>query len=141
MVVPDSRALAQLPSLAAVAVLAVFTAAGVGVDGEQPGWVLAVLLIGGAGTAAALVRPIGLWAVVPAPPVLLVADVAVVAAVRGSSPGEITGLVASSLVRAFPQVAAAVGVALLVVLIRFARAGGLWWRARSSSTGRGGGRG
>ncbi|ONI87330.1 hypothetical protein ALI22I_23190 [Saccharothrix sp. ALI-22-I] len=120
--------------MAAVAVSAVFTSVGIWLDGEQPGVVLGVLMVFGALLAAAMVRPVGLWTVVPAPPLLYAGLVVAVAALQGKSLGELTILVAPPVVRAFPHLAVAVGVGLLVAL---ARLGGLWWRSRSSSTGRG----
>lgn len=126
--------MAHLPTMAAVAVSAVFTAAGIWLDGEQPGWVLGVLMVFGALLAASMVRPVGLLTVVPAPPLLYAGLVVVVAALRGKSLGELTILVAPPVVRAFPHLLAAVCAGLLVAA---ARLGGTWWRSRSSSTSRG----
>ncbi|WP_051771929.1 DUF6542 domain-containing protein [Saccharothrix sp. NRRL B-16314] len=121
--------MAHLPSLAALAVSAVFTAVAHRLDGGQPGLVFGVLVVSGALLAAAMVRPIGWWTVVPAPPLLYAGLVAGVAALQGKSLGELTILVAPPVVRAFPHLAVGVGVGLLVVA---ARLGGTWWGNRSS---------
>lgn len=126
--------MAQLPSMAAVAVSAIFTGVGIWLDGEQPGLVLGVLVVFGAVLAASTVRPVGLWAVVPAPPLLYAGLVVAVAALQGKSLGELTILVAPPVVRAFPHLAVAVGAGLAVAAVRV---GGTWWRNRSSSIGRG----
>ncbi|WP_367131143.1 DUF6542 domain-containing protein [Saccharothrix sp. HUAS TT1] len=120
--------------MAALAVSAVFTGVGIRVDGGENGLVLGVMMVLGTTLAAAMVRPIGLWTVVPAPPLLYAGLVVGVAAVRGKSLGELTVLVAPPVIRAFPHLAVAVGCGLSVALVRV---GGSWWRSRSSSTGRG----
>lgn len=125
--------MAHLPSMAAVAVSAVFTVVGFRLDGGQPGLVLGVLLVFGALLAAAMVRPVGLWTVVPAPPLLYAGLVVAVAALRGKSLGELAIAAAPPVARAFPQLAVAVGVGLLVAVVRL---GGSWRRSRSSSTAR-----
>jgi hypothetical protein len=123
--------MAHLPSLAALAVSAVFTAVAHRLDGGQPGLVFGVLVVSGALLAAAMVRPIGLWTVVPAPPLLYAGLVTGVSVLQGKSLGELTILVAPPVVRAFPHLAVGVGVGLLVAA---ARLGGTWWGNRSSST-------
>ncbi|QFZ17331.1 DUF6542 domain-containing protein [Saccharothrix syringae] len=120
--------MAHLPSLAAVAVAAVFTQAAVWLDGERPGLLFGVFTVFGSVLAAAMVRPVGLWVVVPAPPLL---HAALVVAATAAAPGASAVLV----VRAFPHVAVAVGAGLVVAAVRV---GGKWWRSRSSSTGRAG---
>ncbi|WP_332461478.1 DUF6542 domain-containing protein [Amycolatopsis aidingensis] len=57
----------QIPTLAALALLALFAGIGLWPDAERPGWVFGVWLTGGALAAAALVRPVGLWTIIPAP--------------------------------------------------------------------------
>ncbi|WP_158840648.1 polysaccharide deacetylase family protein [Saccharothrix deserti] len=116
--------MAHLPSMAAVGVSAVFTGVGIWLDGEQPGVVLGVLMVFGALLAAAMVRPVGLWTVVPAPPLLYAGLVVAVAALRGKSLGELTILVAPPVVRAFPHLVVAVGVGLLVAGVRLGDCGG-----------------
>ena len=125
--------MAHLPSLAAVAVSAVFTGVGVWVDGGQPGWPLGVLMVSGAVFAAAMVRPVGLWTVVPSPPLVFAVLVAGVTALRGKAAAEWAIVVGPLVVRAFPHLAAAVAAGLLVAVVRV---GGSWWRNWSSSTGR-----
>ena len=127
--------MAHLPSMAALAVSAIFTVVGTWLDGGEIGLLLGVMMVLGAALAAAMVRPVGLWTVVPAPPLLYAGLVVGVAALRGKSSGELTVLAAPSVVRAFPHLAVAVGVGLSVAAVRV---GGSWWRSRSSSTARGG---
>ncbi|GAA3459121.1 DUF6542 domain-containing protein [Saccharothrix longispora] len=127
--------LAHLPSVAAIAVTALFTGVGIWLDGEQPGAVLGVLMVFGASLAAAMVRPVGLWIAVPAPPLLYAGLVVAVSALEGKSTGKLAILVAPPVVRAFPHLAVAVGAGLVVAAVRV---GGSWWRGRSSSTRRGG---
>jgi hypothetical protein len=130
----------QLPSLAALAVLAVFTQAGVWVDGDNLGWSFGVWLIVGAVLASALVRRVGLWTVAPAPPVVFVV-VAVGNAAwqrqtrRQSFWGNSKEFVADAVpwfVNGFPWLAASVGAALVVVVVRFVLGG--MGKCRSSST-------
>ncbi|MGM1059336.1 DUF6542 domain-containing protein [Saccharothrix sp. Mg75] len=127
--------MAHLPSLAALAVTALFTGVGFLLDGEQPGVLLGVFMVFGALLATAMVRPVGLWVVAPAPPLLYAGLVVAASALGGSSTGELAVLVAPPVVRAFPHLAVAVGAGLVVAAVRV---GGSWWRGRSSSTRRGG---
>jgi len=116
----------QLPSLAALAMLAVFTQTGVWVDGGDIGWVFGVWLVGGTVVASALVRRIGLWTVAPAPPlVFVVVAVGNAAWERQSkrlapwgSSKEFAADAIPWLVNGFPWMAAAVGAALVVVVVR-----------------------
>ncbi|NUT98881.1 MAG: hypothetical protein HOY78_43450 [Saccharothrix sp.] len=123
--------ISHLPSLAALAVAGVFAGIGLWVDGEQPGWPFGVLLVFGAVLAAATVRPVGLWTVVPAPPVLCVVLVVGGAALGGKSLRELVIASAPLVVRAFPAMAVAVGAGVVVAVLRV---GGKWWQSRSSST-------
>ncbi|MGI5501962.1 DUF6542 domain-containing protein [Lentzea sp. CA-135723] len=116
----------QLPSLAALAVLAVFTQAGVWVDGEEFGWVFGAWLAGGTLVASALVRRVGLWTVAPAPPLVFVVVAVGNAAwerqtkrlpLWGSSK-EFAADAVPWLVNGFPWMASAVGVALVVTVVR-----------------------
>jgi hypothetical protein len=79
------------------------------------------------------VRPVGLWTVVPAPPLLHTALVAAAALLGGTTPAQLAVLVAPPVVHAFPHLATAVGAGVVVAAVRV---GGTWWRSRSSSTGR-----
>jgi hypothetical protein len=129
----------QLPSIAALAVLAVFTQAGVWVDGGDFGWMLGVWLVGGTVVASALVRRVGLWTVAPAPPLVFVV-VAVGNAAwerqtkRLGSWGNSKEFAADAvpwLVNGFPWMAAAVGAALVVAAVRLISGGKR--KCRSSS--------
>lgn len=130
----------QLPSLAAVAMLAVFTQTGVWVGGDDFGWAFGVWLVGGALVASALVRPVGLWTVAPAPPLVFV--VVAVGDAAWERQSKRLGLWGSFkefgadavpwLVHGFPWMAAAVGAALLVALVRVFMGGRR--KCRSSST-------
>lgn len=116
----------QLPSLAALAMLAVFTQTGVWVDGGDIGWAFGVWLVGGTVVASALVRRIGLWTVAPAPPlVFVVVAVGNAAWERQSkryppwgSSKEFAADAIPWLVNGFPWMAAAVVAALVVVVVR-----------------------
>ncbi|MFD4670117.1 DUF6542 domain-containing protein [Lentzea sp. NPDC058450] len=129
----------QLPSLAALAVLAVFTQTGVWVDGEGFGWVFGAWLVSGTLVASALVRRVGLWTVAPAPPlvfvVVAVADAAWERQTKrlplwGSSK-EFAADAVPWLVNGFPWMAAAVGAALVVAVVRLFSGGKR--KCRSSS--------
>ncbi|MBM7810867.1 DUF6542 domain-containing protein [Saccharothrix algeriensis] len=127
--------ISHLPSLAALGVSAVLTAAGAWVEGGRPGPVFGVFLVVGAIAAAAAVRPVGLWTVVPAPPVLCASAVVVVAAAGAGSLRELAVTAAPLVVRGFPSMAVAVGAGAVVAAVRV---GGTWWQSRSSSTRRAG---
>jgi hypothetical protein len=112
----------QLPSFAALAVLAVFTQVGIWVDGDNLGWPFGVWMIVGAVLASALVRRIGLWTVAPAPPVVFVIVAVGNAAWRrlafwGNSKEFVADAV-PWFVNGFPWLAASVGAALVVVAVR-----------------------
>ncbi|WP_394612954.1 DUF6542 domain-containing protein [Lentzea sp. JNUCC 0626] len=129
----------QLPSLAALAVLAVFTQTGVWVDGGEFGWVFGVWLVGGTLVASALVRRVGLWTVAPAPPLVFGAVAVGNAAwdrqtkrlAPWGSSKEFAADAVPWLVNGFPWMAAAVGVALVVALVRLFTGGKR--KCRSSS--------
>ncbi|NKE59092.1 hypothetical protein FXN61_20665 [Lentzea sp. PSKA42] len=130
----------QLPSLAAVAVLAVFTQTGIWIDGDNLGRPFGVWLVAGAVVASALVRRVGLWTVAPAPPLVFVV-VAMGNAVwerqsrRQALWGNTKEFAADAVpwfVNGFPWMVAAVGAALVVVVVR-AFSGGKK-KCRSSST-------
>jgi hypothetical protein len=130
----------QLPSLAALAVLAVFVQAGIWTDGDNLGWPFGVWLSVGAVLASALVRRVGLWTVAPAPPVVFVIVAVGNAAWRRLAEqqsfwGSSKEFVADAIpwfVNGFPWLAASVGASLVVVLVRL-----VFWgkrKCRSSST-------
>jgi hypothetical protein len=112
----------QIPSAAAVAVMAVFATLGLSAHGAGLGWSFAVWLITGVVCAAFLVRPVGLWTVVPAPPLVFFALVLGKATWDGQlhwrSAKELTAVLAPWLVHGFPPVAVAVAVGLLIALLR-----------------------
>lgn len=130
----------QLPSLAALAVLAVFTQVGIWVDGDNLGWPFGVWLIVGAVLASALVRRVGLWTVAPAPPVVFLVVAVGNAAWRRQTQvrsfwGNSKEFVADAVpwfVNGFPWLAASVGAALVVVVVRTVSGGN--GKCRSSST-------
>ncbi|MFI6100247.1 DUF6542 domain-containing protein [Lentzea sp. NPDC051213] len=130
----------QLPTLAALAVLAVFAQAGIWVDGGDLGWPFGLWLVAGAVVASALVRRVGLWTVAPAPPlVFVVAAVGNAAWQRQShrralwgSSKEFAADAVPWLVNGFPWMAAAVVAALVVVVVRIVTGGKR--KCRSSST-------
>ena len=130
----------QLPSLAALAVLAVFTQVGIWVDGDNLGWLFGVWLVTGALLTSALVRRVGLWTVAPAPPVVFLVVAVGNAAWRrqtqwqsfwGSSK-EVAADAVPWFVNGFPWLAASVAAALVVVVVRIS--GGMKGKCRSSST-------
>ncbi len=128
----------QLPSLAALAVLAVFAQTGVWVDGDNLGWPFGVWLVGGAVVASALVRRVGLWTVAPAPPVVFVI-VALGDAVwqRQSWWGSSKEFAADAVpwfVGGFPWLAAAVGAGLVVAVVRMVSGGNRECRSSSMAT-------
>jgi hypothetical protein len=126
----------QLPSLAALAVLAVFTQVGIWVDGDNLGRPFGVWLVVGAVLTSALVRRVGLWVVVPAPPVVfMIVAMGNAAWRRLSLWGNSKEFVADAVpwfVNGFPWLAASVGAALAVVLVRMFSGGKK--KCRSSST-------
>ncbi len=126
----------QLPSLAALAVLAVFAQVGIWVDGDNLGWPFGVWLVAGAVAASAFVRRVGLWTVAPAPPVVfVVVAVANAAWRRQSFWGNTKEFVADAVpwfVNGFPWLAASVGAALVVAVVRMLPGGKK--KCRSSST-------
>jgi hypothetical protein len=130
----------ELPSLAVLAVLAVFAQVGIWVDGGNLGWSFGVWLVLGAVIAAALVRRVGLWTVAPAPPVVFVVVAAGDAAWQRQSTGqsfwgnskEFVADAVPWFVNGFPWLAASVGAAVVVVLVRTVSGGK--WKCRSSST-------
>lgn len=130
----------QLPTLAAVAMLAVFAQTGVWVDGHDLGWAFGGWLVAGAVIASALVRRVGLWTVAPAPPlVFVVVAVGNAAWERQSrrqawwgSTKEFATDAVPWFVNGFPWMAGAVGAALVVVVVRVLSGGKR--KCRSSST-------
>ncbi|CCH28860.1 DUF6542 domain-containing protein [Actinosynnema sp. NPDC047251] len=123
--------ISHLPSLAALGVSAVLASVGYWLDGGQPGWLFGGFLVAGAVFATAAVRPVGLWAVVPAPPLLCVGLVVGVTAAGGKSLRELVVTAAPLVIRGFPPMAVAVGAGVAVAAVRL---GGTWWQNRSSST-------
>ncbi|GLY53654.1 DUF6542 domain-containing protein [Lentzea sp. NBRC 102530] len=129
----------QLPSLAAVAMLAVFTQTGIWVD-DGFGWGFGGWFVGGALAVSALVRMVGLWTVVPVPPlVFVVVAVGNAGWERQSrrlawwgSTRELGADAVPLLVHGFPWMAAAVGAALVVAAVRVFSRGRR--KCRSSST-------
>ena len=130
----------QLPTLAAVAMLAVFAQTGVWVDGDNLGWAFGVWLVAGSVIASALVRKVGLWTVAPAPPlVFVVVAVGNAAWERQSrrqawwgSTKEFAADAVPWFVNGFPWMASAVVAALVVVVVRVISWGQK--ECRSSST-------
>lgn len=130
----------QLPTLAAVAMLAVFAQTGVWVDGADLGWAFGGWLVAGSVIASALVRKVGLWTVAPAPPLVFVVVAMGNAAWERQSRrqawwGSGKELAADAVpwfVNGFPWMASAVGAALVVVVVRVMS----WGKqeCRSSST-------
>ncbi|WP_329787099.1 DUF6542 domain-containing protein [Lentzea sp. DG1S-22] len=116
----------ELPSLAALAVLAVFAQTGIWAGGDELGWAFGVWLVAGAVVSSALVRRVGLWTVAPAPPVVFVVVAVGNAAwrrqsLRQSSWGSGREFVADAvpwLVTGFPWLAASAGAALVVATVR-----------------------
>lgn len=116
----------QLPSFAALGVLALFTQAGVWVDGGNLGWPYGVFSVAGAIAAAAVVRPVGLWTVAPAPPVVFVVLAVANTAWRRQSlrqamwgsGKEFAADAVPWLVNGFPWLAASAGAAVVVALVR-----------------------
>jgi hypothetical protein len=130
----------QLPSLAALAVLALFTQVGIWVDGDNLGWFFGVWLVVGTVLASALVRRVGLWTVAPAPPVVFLIVAVGNAAWRRqveqhSFWGNSKEFVADAVpwfVNGFPWLAVSVGAAIVVVVVRLLSGGK--GKCRSSST-------
>ncbi|WP_439664170.1 DUF6542 domain-containing protein [Lentzea sp. HUAS TT2] len=130
----------QLPTLAAVAVLAVFTQVGIWVDGDKLGWPFGVWLFAGTVAAAALVRRVGLWTVAPAPPVVFVVVAVGNAAWQRqahrqslwSNNKEFVADAVPWFVNGFPWLAASVGAAVVVAFVRVVSGGKR--ECRSSST-------
>ncbi|SDP61213.1 DUF6542 domain-containing protein [Lentzea jiangxiensis] len=116
----------ELPSLAALAVLAVFAQTGVWVDGDELGWAFGAWLVAGAVVSSALVRRVGLWTVAPAPPVVFVVVAVGNAAWRRQSlrqspwdsGREFVADAVPWLVTGFPWLAASAGAALVVAAVR-----------------------
>ncbi|GLZ33918.1 hypothetical protein Lesp02_61060 [Lentzea sp. NBRC 105346] len=112
----------QIPSLAALAVMAVFAQVGIWVDGDNLGWPFGVWLVAGAIFAATTVRRIGLWVVAPAPPVVFVVLMAANTVWRQQdlwgSRRQFAGNTVPWLVHGFPWLAAAVGAGVLVAVMR-----------------------
>ncbi|MET9626115.1 DUF6542 domain-containing protein [Lentzea sp. NPDC006480] len=121
----------QLPSLAALAVLAVFTQVGIWVDGDNLAWPFGVWLVAGAVLASALVRRVGLWTVAPAPPVVFLVLAVANAAWRRQtqvrsfwgSGKEFAADAVRWFVNGFPWLAASVGAAVVVVVVRMVLGG------------------
>ncbi|MEV6717191.1 DUF6542 domain-containing protein [Lentzea sp. NPDC051208] len=132
----------QLPTLAALAMLAVFTQTGVWVGGGDFGWAFGVWLVGGTLVVSALVRRVGLWTVAPAPPLVFVVVAVGNAAWERQSKryapwGSSKEFVADAvplLVNGFPWMAAAVGAALLVAVVRIVTWGKRKCRSSSIDT-------
>ncbi|NRN66368.1 hypothetical protein GC106_35930 [Kibdelosporangium sp. 4NS15] len=115
----------EVPAVAAVAILTVFVGMGLITDGGTVGWVFGAWVITGMVAAAALVRPVGLWIVVPAPPIVLLIVVVVRIAwhwqpVWGNTK-ELVAAFAPPYLHGFPWLAAAVGVGLTIAVIRITR--------------------
>ena len=112
----------QLPSGAAVAILMIFTGMGLLTDGGASGWIFGVWLVAGAVAANALVRPVGLWVVVPAPPITLLAVTAGQAVWRGQplwgKKKELIAVLSRPYLHGFPWIAAAVGAGVVITIVR-----------------------
>lgn len=116
----------QLPSLAALAILGVLTGIGLWTDSADLTWSFGSWLVAGVLVATILVRPIGLWVVVPAPPILFLALVAgTIAWQRFPDLGgkkEFATAVAPWFVHAFPYLMVALGTGIVVTIVRLGRA-------------------
>ncbi|KAA2266129.1 hypothetical protein F0L68_03145 [Solihabitans fulvus] len=103
-------------------VSAVFGGIGIAMDGPILGWVFGAWLAAGAFVAAALVRPVGLWIVVPAPPAVFLVLAAANAAWRRQtawgSEKKFLEAAAPWFIHGFPHLALAIAVALGVAVIR-----------------------
>ncbi|MFC0115966.1 DUF6542 domain-containing protein [Kibdelosporangium aridum] len=112
--------------MAAIAMLAVFVGMGLITDGSA-GWVFGTWVIIGTGVAATLVRPVGLWVVVPAPPIALLIVVTIRIAWQWQPVwGNTKALVAEfapPYLHGFPWLAAAIGVGTGIAVIRLLRRG------------------
>ncbi|MEO6085303.1 MAG: DUF6542 domain-containing protein [Umezawaea sp.] len=112
----------QIPSLAAVTFLAVFVLLGLPAQGADLGVRFGIWLVVGMVCAAALVRPVGLWAVVPAPPLLYFALVlgktTWVGQLHWRGSKELATVLAPWLIHGFPHLATSVVVGLVVALLR-----------------------
>jgi hypothetical protein len=116
------RAPLQIPSLAALAIMAVFVEIGIQVGDAQLTWGFGFWLVLGVVCAAFLVRPVGLWTVVPAPPLVFLVVVLAKATWDGRlhwrGGTELATVVAPWLVHGFPHLAAAVVAGLVVTVVR-----------------------
>nr|WP_042184470.1 DUF6542 domain-containing protein [Kibdelosporangium sp. MJ126-NF4] len=105
--------------------LTVFVGMGLITDGDAVGWVFGLWAVIGAGVAAALVRPVGLWVVVPAPPIVLLIAVAIRTLWRRQpvwhSLKEVVAEFAPPYLHGFPWLAAAIGVGIGVAVLRVVR--------------------
>jgi hypothetical protein len=114
----------QVPSAAAVAILTVFIGMGLVTDGTASSWIFGVWVIAGAVAAATLVRPVGLWVVVPAPPMALLVVVIGRATWRQQpmwgSAKELVAALAPPYLQGFPWLAAAIGTGVAVTAVRLA---------------------
>jgi hypothetical protein len=115
----------QVPSAAAVAILTVLIGMGLVTDGTASSWIFGAWVIAGAVAAATLVRPVGLWIVVPAPPMGLLIVVIGRAAWRRQpmwgSTKELVAALAPPYLQGFPWLAAAIGAGVAVTAVRLAR--------------------
>ncbi|RSM73839.1 hypothetical protein DMH04_40465 [Kibdelosporangium aridum] len=105
--------------------LAVFVGMGLITDGGVVGWVFGTWVIIGTGVAAVLVRPVGLWVVVPAPPIalLIVVTIRIVwqwQPVWGNTK-QLVAEFAPPYLHGFPWLAAAIGVGIGIAVIRLLR--------------------
>lgn len=114
----------QVPSAAAVAILTVLIGMGLVTDGTASSWIFGAWVIAGSVAAATLVRPVGLWMVVPAPPMALLVVVIGRAAWRQQpmwgTTKELVAALAPPYLQGFPWLAAAIGAGVLVAVIRLA---------------------
>lgn len=105
--------------------LTVFVGMGLITDNGKVGWVFGVWAIVGTGAAAALVRPVGLWVVVPAPPIVLLIAVAIRTAWRRQpvwdNAKELIAEFAPPYLHGFPWLAAAIGAGAGVAIVRLVR--------------------
>jgi hypothetical protein len=112
----------QVPAAAAVAILTVFTGMGLVTEGAATGWVFGAWVVTGTVAATTLVRPVGLWVVVPAPPMALLIMVVGRATWRRQpmwgDKKELIAVLAPPYLHGFPWLAAAVGVGLGIATIR-----------------------
>lgn len=117
-----ARTPVEIPSAAALIFLALLAVLGLPATGAELGVRFGIWLVVGVVCAAFLVRPVGLWTVVPAPPLvffaLVLGKTTWVGQLHWSSAREVATVLAPWLIHGFPHLAVAVVVGMLVALLR-----------------------